>query len=88
VAFSQYTKTGISGTITGAGKLATDYVDNVWPWLKNDDAKNLRVEIGSVGYWEGAWKLSAFQVTGGRSGVAEANLTIKSHGEQIWVANS
>lgn len=88
LAWTEHTKTGISGVINGAGKLDTASLDNVWPWLNSDDAKNVRVEVGNRGYWEGAWKLTDFQITGDRGSKAEATITMKSHGEQIWVPNS
>lgn len=88
IAWTENTKTGITGTITGAGKLDTASLDNVWPWLISDEAKNLQIEVGDTGYWEGGWKLVSFGVTGSRGAKAEASLTIKSNGIQTWVPNS
>jgi len=88
IAWTEVTKTGMTGTITGAGKLDTASLDNVWPWLISDDAKNLQIEVGSVGYWSGAWKLTEFGVTGSRGSKADATLTIVSDGIQTWNANS
>lgn len=88
LAWLENTKTGIGGTITGAGKLDTASLDNVWPWLISDDAKNLQIEVGTTGYWSGGWKLTSFGVTGARGSKAEASLTMKSDGIQTWTANS
>lgn len=88
LAWTENTKTGIGGTITGAGKLDTASLDNVWPWLISDDAKNLQIEVGSTGYYSGRWKLTAFGITGSRGTKADASLTLKSDGVQDWTANS
>lgn len=88
IAWTEHTKTSLTGTITGAGKLDTASLDNVWSWYNSDDQKNLQIEVGSTGYWSGAWKLTNFGVTGGSAGKADASITLISTGPQEWIPNS
>lgn len=82
MAWNLHTKTGIKGTISGAGKLDSASITTFWDWLISDDAKNVRVEYSDAYQVEGAWKLTQFNVTGTRGQVAEASLTLVSHGIQ------
>jgi len=88
MAWTQHTKTGASGTITGAGKLNVDDVGDFFDWFNSDDARNVKIDVGSIGRWDGQWKLTDFQITGDRGQVAEANVTLKSHGPQVWTAGA
>lgn len=80
--WNQGTKDGLSATITGAGVL-----DNVLAtiqaydtWFRSDDTKNVRVYLGAVGFWQGAFKLTQWSITGARGGKAEVSLTLESEG--------
>lgn len=86
MAWTQHTKTGASGTITGAGKLDKTAVEDFFDWFNSDDARNVKIDVADVGAWEGQWKLTDFQITGDRGQVAEATITLKSHGVQVWNA--
>jgi len=88
MAWTQHTKTGASGTITGAGKLNVDDVGDFFNWFNSDDARNVKIDVGSTGRWDGQWKLTEFQITGDRGQVAEATVTLKSHGVQVWTAGA
>lgn len=88
VSWTQHTKTSLTGNINGAGKLDVDSIDNVWPWYNSDDAKNLQIEVGTKGYWQGAWKLTDFGATGNDTGKADGSIAMVSDGPQEWIANS
>jgi len=84
LAWTKHTKTGASGTISGAGKLNVDDIEAFWDWFDGDIAKNVKIDVGDTGRWDGQWKLTDFQITGDRGSVAEATVTIKSHGVQVY----
>jgi predicted secreted protein len=80
--WNQATKDGLNAVITGAGVL-----DNVLAtiqaydtWFRGDTSKNVRVYLGSVGFWGGAFKLTQWGITGARGGKAEVSLTLESEG--------
>ena len=84
MAWVQHTKMGISGTISGAGKLDKTAVEDFFDWINSDDARNVKIDVGDAGVWDGLWKLTDFQITGDRGVVAEATITMKSHGPQVF----
>lgn len=80
-AWTDHEKTGLSATITGAGKLDTTSILTYDTWFRGNDAKNVQVWCAAKGYWQGGYKLTDFQVTGDRNGdKAEVSLSLKSHG--------
>lgn len=86
MAWNLHTKSGINGTISGAGKLDSSSVATFWSWLIGDIAKTIKVSYGGTagGVITGSWKLTDFDVTGDRGSVAAATLTMKSHGAQAY----
>lgn len=80
--WNQGTKDALTATITGAGVL-----DNVLAtiqaydtWFRGDVTKNVRVYLGAVGFWQGAFKLTQWSITGARGAKAEVSLTLESEG--------
>lgn len=88
MAWTKHTKTGASGTISGAGKLNVDDVEIFWDWFDSDIGKNVKIDVGNTGVWDGVWKLTDFNITGDRGSVAEATVTMKSHGVQVYTAGA
>lgn len=90
--WSILTKTSLSATIPGSGRLHTSSLPTWWAWMNSDDAKNVRVLVNGVtganggGYWAGAFKLTQFEVTGPETGRATVSATLESDGEVTWVA--
>ena len=90
-AWKEVTKDGLSAQISGAGILHTPSISDMFDWLASDDAKNCRVLLNSVvladggGHWAGAFKLTAFEVTGSPKEKATNTLTLVSHGPVTWV---
>lgn len=85
--WTEFYKTALSATINGAGKLDTA-VAAIWAaWFASDDAKNIKVYLGSGAYWSGAFKLTDFQITGNRADVCEVTATIRSHGTVAFNAS-
>lgn len=82
---------GLSAAINGAGKLHTASVKTWFNWLKSGLAKNIRVELVGVtlanggGYWQGAFKLTTFEVTGPETGRATTTVALANDGEVTWV---
>lgn len=78
--WSEFFKTVLSATITGAGKLDTAEVPMWAAWFNSDDAKNIKVYLDTGAYWSGPFKLTDFQITGARKNASECSLTLRSHG--------
>ena len=72
---------GLMGTITGAGTLHLPNVPTMDAWFRSGESKNVQVWLGAHGHWPGAFKLTAWEVTGARNGKAQASLTLESDGE-------
>ena len=78
-------------TVSGAGMLNTPDVKTWFAWLKSGDGKNIRIEMQGIaladggGWWEGEFKLTRFQVGGGRGAKANCNVTLVANGEVAWV---
>ncbi len=89
--WSEVTISGQSATITGAGRLHTTSVKKWFAWFTSGEEKNIRVLLNGVsaanggGHWAGAYKLSAFDVTGPETGRAAVSVTLESHGVVTWV---
>jgi predicted secreted protein len=79
-AWKQVTKDGFSAQISGAGVLDTASIDDFDTWFRADTAKNVRVYVAEVGYWEGAFKLTEWGITGARGDKAQVSLTLVSDG--------
>ncbi|CDX49226.1 conserved hypothetical protein [Mesorhizobium plurifarium] len=87
-AWKAVTKDGLQATISGAGMLYTASLGKWWTWFNGDIAKNIRFNVTPTGYWEGAFKLTQFEVTGdSNKDVATSNVTIVSDGAVTWTAN-
>jgi hypothetical protein len=90
-AWSVITVDGKSATITGAGMLHTSSVETWFNWYDSGAAKNIRTLLNGVsnanggGYWEGAYKLTKFGITGDRNQKAACSVTIESDGVITWV---
>ena len=90
-AWSVVNKDGLSATITGAGMLHTASVPDWDAWFNSDDAKNVRVLLNGVtlvnggGHWAGAFKLTAWEITGTRNEKAQVSVTLESDGAVTWV---
>jgi hypothetical protein len=87
-AWKSVTKDGFQATISGAGMLYAASIGEWWAWFDSDDAKNIRFNVTPAGYWQGAFKLTQFEVTGdGNKDVATSNVTLVSDGAVTWTAN-
>lgn len=73
-------KTAVYASVSGSGKLNSTDLSAYLAWWNSDDAKNVRVYFGAVGYVQMAMKLTEFEVTGNRGGRAECNITLECHG--------
>jgi predicted secreted protein len=79
-AWLEHVKDGLSATITGAGTLNITDVDEFDAWFRDPDPKNVQVWLGTHGYWQGAFHLTEFQVTGTRTEKAQCNISLRSEG--------
>lgn len=79
-AWLEHVKDGLSATVTGAGTLNVEDVEDFDEWFRSADPKNIQVWLGTAGYWGFAAHLTEFQITGTRSEKAQCTLTIRSEG--------
>ena len=88
--WKQRLKDGLSAEISGAGRVHTASLEAWHNWFNGDIQKNVRVETNGVtganggGYWQGAFKLTAWSVTGPRKNLADVAVTLQSHGAVTW----
>jgi hypothetical protein len=89
--WKQRLKDGLSGEISGAGRMHTVSLKTWYTWFNGDAAKNVRVETNGVtganggGYVAGAFKLTAYSWTGTRKQLSDVEVTLQSHGPLVWV---
>jgi predicted secreted protein len=81
-AWTQAIKDALSASIDGAGTLdnkpaTVSFYD---AWFRSPDAKAVQVWLGTVGYWQGAFVLTNWELTGDRNENAQATLTLESSG--------
>lgn len=81
-AWRQIAHDSIACAVSGAGIL-----DNVLAtiqaydsWFRGSTRKNVRIYLGSVGYWQGSFDLTTFEVTGERGNKALVNIALDSDG--------
>ena len=89
-AFVERIKDHPTAAINGAGMLHTSSVDEWFAWYLSQDTNNVRVKVdvsaaNGGGYWEGAFLLTDFEVTGTRKEKATASITLQSSGAFRWV---
>jgi predicted secreted protein len=82
-AWNEVIKDALSAAIDGAGKLdnkvaTIQFYDE---FFRSADARNVRVCLGTKGYWEGPFQLTGWEITGERGNNAESSLSLESDGE-------
>lgn len=85
-AWQQVIKDVLSASIDGAGKLDTADVSDYHDWLLSPDTKNVRIYLGTVGYWASAFHLTSFQVSGDRGALVEVTIKLDSDGAVTYTA--
>lgn len=81
-AWQQAMKDALSAAIDGAGKLdnkaaTISFYD---AWFRSKSAKMVRVYLGAVGYWQGAFQLTGWEISGDRGENCDASVTLESDG--------
>lgn len=81
-AWTQAIKDGMQATIDGAGvldnKLAViQFYD---AWFRSKSPHNVKVYLGTIGHWTGAFDLTNWDITGDRNINADVTLTLESNG--------
>lgn len=92
-AWKELTKDGLSAQITGAGVVHTSSIESWFDWFTSANTKNIRVKVNVAGadgggYWQGAFHLTAFEVSGDRKAKAEVSVTLVSSGPVTWTDNA
>ncbi len=75
-------KDALSAVIDGAGKLdnkvaTIQFYDS---WYRSPNTKRVRVYLGTVGYWEGEFMLTNWNITGDRGENCDVEISLESHG--------
>jgi hypothetical protein len=89
-AWKEVTKDGLSAAVNGAGMANTPSIKAWFDWWRGKDTKNCRIRVNvdgadGGGYWQGAFHLTSFEVTGERNAKAENTVSLMSSGEVVWV---
>lgn len=79
-AWTEAIKDALSAAIDGAGKLDATAVPTFDAWFRSPNAKNVQVWLGTKGYWQGAFQLTGWEISGDRNDYAEASITLESAG--------
>lgn len=81
-AWRELQKDGITCSISGAGIMdnVLETIQLYSAWVRSDDAKNVRVYLGNVGYWEGPFQLTNWELTGERGGKVQSTIALESDG--------
>jgi hypothetical protein len=82
VAFTVTTVDSLSATVSGSGRVKAVDVPKFFEWYTSGEARNAQVEIDTVGgvMFEGQLLLLSWNVNGGETGSATADLTMKFTG--------
>ena len=88
-AWKEIFKDGLQISVSGSGVLHTTSVETWFDWMKIDTSKNIRIKFDvsaalGGGYISGAFKLTAFNVTGTRKNNSTCEVTLMSHGACTW----
>lgn len=92
-AWKKRTVDGLSGDISGSGKLHTASISTWFTWFNAASAKNLRVKTNAItganggGYWAGSFRLTKFGISGSRKDLCTVEVSIVSDGPLTWTAN-
>jgi hypothetical protein len=82
VAFTVTTVDSLSATVSGSGRVKAVDVPEFFEWYTSGEARNAQVEIDAVGgvQFDGQLLLLSWNVNGGETGSATADLTMKFTG--------
>jgi predicted secreted protein len=73
-------KDALTCAISGAGMLDTAAVASYDAWFRSSTGKNVQVWLGALGYWQGSFQLSDFEVSGDRNVYADVTIALESDG--------
>lgn len=76
----------LSVGVTGGGMSAKEDVHTLWTWWSSGDSKNCQIILdddtaGNVITWEGAFKLTQFEMSGNRGEKVASTVSLASDGE-------
>ena len=82
VAFTVTTVDSLSATVSGAGRVKAVDIPEFFDWYSSGEARNAQVEIDAPGgvQFNGQLVLLSWNVTGGETGSATADLSMKFTG--------
>lgn len=82
-AWRELVKDALSVGVTGSGildnVLAT--IQSYDTWYRSDDGKNVQIWLGTIGYWQGSFKLTEWNPSGDRNAKITSTITLESDGE-------
>jgi hypothetical protein len=82
---------GLNSKIKGSGIANTPDIKFFFDWLTSGDAKNIQFAVNvpladGGGYWQGAYKLTGFDLTGAsQKGKSTFGCDLASHDEVTWI---
>jgi hypothetical protein len=89
-AVTEVEKVSTSTAVNGAGKLHTPSIKEWNDWLDSPNPKNCRIKADASaanggGYWQGAFHLTSFEVTGSYKEKCDVSVSLVSTGPVTWV---
>lgn len=80
---------GLSAQVTGSGVMAVESFDTWNDWFQNGEANNVQIKLddSALGYWAGAFILSALKYSGTRGQKVNVDITLVNTGAVPWVPN-
>lgn len=91
MAWTERTPSAATATLSGAGVMAEETFAFWNTWALSGAAKNVRAVLGltSPGYWEGAFVISGWEVTGNQDdGKVQVSVTLSNDGEVSYASGS
>lgn len=80
---------GLSAQVTGSGVMAVESFDTWNDWFQTGEAKDVQIKLddSALGYWAGAFILSALKYSGTRGQKVNVDITLVNTGAVPWVPN-
>jgi predicted secreted protein len=81
-AWSEAIKDALSASIDGAGTLDNKaaVISFYDAWFRDVDSRNVRIYLGTMGHWSGAFHLTGWEINGDRNDNAQASISLESDG--------
>lgn len=77
-----------SGSISGAGVLATESLSAWQAFFASSSSKNVKIQAGSAGHWVGKFHCTKFDIGGENKKRSTVSIELQSDGVATWTSGS